>query len=176
MQFLVPQFIDVEPKIFGPISVRQFIIMAVGGGLMYLTFTLFRLVIFIPIALVLAALTFGFAFVKINTQPLHVFLLSYTRTARKPKVKVWQKVLAPFKTKTKKEKEEEAKSEVVGPPPEKAADLARLEELTLILDTGGTYRGEEERPLILPQQTKLPTKDTKPTNQGGSTGPKPANP
>ena len=31
-QFTVPQFIDVEDKILGPISVRQFLIM-LGGGL-----------------------------------------------------------------------------------------------------------------------------------------------
>ncbi|KKS92044.1 MAG: hypothetical protein UV69_C0039G0006, partial [Parcubacteria group bacterium GW2011_GWE2_43_12] len=30
-QFVVPQFIDVEDKIIGPITVRQFIIIMVGG-------------------------------------------------------------------------------------------------------------------------------------------------
>ena len=39
-RFIVPQFIDAEDKILGPITVRQFIIMIVGGLLIFAAYKL----------------------------------------------------------------------------------------------------------------------------------------
>lgn len=36
MQFQVPQFIEVEDKIFGPLTFKQFVYIAGGVALMYL--------------------------------------------------------------------------------------------------------------------------------------------
>lgn len=170
MQFLVPQFIDVEPKIFGPISVRQFLILAVTGGAGYLFYVGLPLAIAAPVDVLLAGFGFAFAFLKINSQPLHLFMLSFIRTFRKPKIKVWQKNLAGVKYKKPPKEDEDAKTAVKGPAPEKVADLARLEELTLILDTGGTYRGEEERELKLPTQTAKAPKQAPTAGESGPPG------
>lgn len=35
-QFLVPQFIDVENKIIGPLTVRQFVIFLIAAGFIFL--------------------------------------------------------------------------------------------------------------------------------------------
>ena len=73
MQFVVPQFIDVENKIFGPISVRQFIIILATLGLIWVWWELFT----IWLAAILGVFTFAvggtFAFVKINGQSFHIF-------------------------------------------------------------------------------------------------------
>ena len=37
-KFLVPQYIDVEPKIMGPITGRQFIEMLIGGFLSFIIY------------------------------------------------------------------------------------------------------------------------------------------
>lgn len=157
MQFLVPQFIDVEPKIIGPISVRQFILIAVGGALMYGVYSIFALIVAVPLMLLIAGVSFSFAFLKINTQPLHIFMLSFIKTFRKPRLKTWKKLLTPLPVKkAPKDLYEKEAKEMGGPAPRKIADTQNLGELALILDTGGTYRGEEERSLILPKQTAVP--------------------
>ncbi len=68
-QFIVPQFIDVEDKIIGPITTRQFI-MGIGAGLfIFLSYRFADLSLFI----ILAVLIFGFyvliAFIKVNGSP-----------------------------------------------------------------------------------------------------------
>ena len=40
MQFQVPQFIEIEDKIFGPLTFKQFIYLAGGGGLCFLLYTI----------------------------------------------------------------------------------------------------------------------------------------
>ena len=46
-QFVIPQFIDVEDKIIGPITVRQFIIMLAGGGLVFISYKLSDFTLFL---------------------------------------------------------------------------------------------------------------------------------
>ena len=67
MEYQVPQFIEVEDKIFGPFTFRQFIYLAGGAGLctmlvLYLHF--FGILLSIPIA----ALSGALAFYKINNK------------------------------------------------------------------------------------------------------------
>ena len=46
-QFTVPQFIDVEDKVIGPITVRQFIILLFGGGFIFIAYRLSDFVLFL---------------------------------------------------------------------------------------------------------------------------------
>jgi hypothetical protein len=70
MRFQVPQFIEIEDKIFGPLTIRQFIYLAGGAGL---SFIIFRLlpgwVSIIPIIAVIG-LSLALAFYQINGKPL----------------------------------------------------------------------------------------------------------
>ncbi len=69
MRFQVPQFIEVEDKIFGPLTLKQFIYIAGGGGLSFLIYAFldsFTLAI-IPIMLVMI-IAFAFAFYRINNK------------------------------------------------------------------------------------------------------------
>jgi len=92
-QFVVPQFIDVEDKVIGPITVRQFIIMLVGGGLIFIAYKLADFALFLLEFVLIAAVTFIIAFIKINGRPIHYFLLNIIQTSRRPRVRVWQKIL-----------------------------------------------------------------------------------
>lgn len=68
MRFKVPQFIEVEDKIFGPLTFKQFIYLVGGGGL---CFTLWRFLPgFIAVFLVLpvAALSAALAFYRPNNR------------------------------------------------------------------------------------------------------------
>jgi len=69
MRFQVPQFTEVEDKIFGPLTLKQFIYLAGGGGISFLFYVIFPIwLAFIFIApVVVFVLTL--AFYRVNNQP-----------------------------------------------------------------------------------------------------------
>lgn len=69
MQFQVPQFIEVEDKIFGPLTFRQFIYIGGGAGLSYILYRV--LPIYIAFPLIAGALGFAIAlaFMQFNGRP-----------------------------------------------------------------------------------------------------------
>ncbi|HVY73080.1 MAG TPA: PrgI family protein [Candidatus Paceibacterota bacterium] len=72
MRYQVPQFIEVEDKIFGPLTLKQFIYLAGGGGLCLVYFTFLPLYLMILLALPTIALSLALAFYEINGRPLIV--------------------------------------------------------------------------------------------------------
>ena len=70
MQYQVPQFIEVEDKIFGPLTLKQFIYLAGGGGVCLIFFTILPLYIGIPLMIPVVALSLGLAFFQVNGRPL----------------------------------------------------------------------------------------------------------
>ena len=76
MKYQVPQFIEVEDKIFGPFTFKQFIYLAGGAGI---SFVLYRaLPIFLSIFLIVPIIAFALAlaFYKVNGQPF-IKILEY---------------------------------------------------------------------------------------------------
>jgi hypothetical protein len=69
MRFEVPQFIDIEDKIFGPLTFKQFIYVAGGGGLAFAIYKLLPIYFAIPLMLAVAVLAWALAFYKLNNQP-----------------------------------------------------------------------------------------------------------
>lgn len=69
MRFEVPQFIDIEDKIFGPLTFKQFIYVAGGVGLCYALYKLLPIYFAIPLMLAVAVLAWALAFYKLNNQP-----------------------------------------------------------------------------------------------------------
>lgn len=139
-QFVVPQFIEVESKIIGPISGRQFIILLVSGGLSYVEFSLFQsAAIFIPLVLVTMGGGALLAFAKVNGQPMHYVLLNLGQTLRRPGLRVWKREIA--RTKTKQSDGDVIKAPIA---PKPMASRSRLAEMSLLVDTGGAYQGDNE--------------------------------
>ncbi len=69
-QYQVPQFIEVEDKIFGPLTLKQFIYLAGGGGLCLLMFSFLPLYLTVLLGIPVMALSGGMAFFSINGRPL----------------------------------------------------------------------------------------------------------
>jgi len=138
MRFIVPQFIDIEPKIIGPITPRQFLILVFTGGLIFICYKLSDFTLFVIEAIILFILGGTFAFLKINGQPVHYFLLHLLQTLRKPKLRVWCKEGKVPKEVVLKEKKEKAEEIAPRPP----LSSRRLSEIALLVDTGGAYREE----------------------------------
>ncbi|MDB5238819.1 MAG: seg [Candidatus Parcubacteria bacterium] len=70
MRFQVPQFIEVEDKIFGQLTLKQFIYLAGGGGLSFLIYTIVGNIFIaaIPILIVMAVVI-ALSFFKVNNRP-----------------------------------------------------------------------------------------------------------
>jgi hypothetical protein len=135
-QFTVPQFIDVEDKIIGPVTVRQFVILLVAGLFLFLEFKLSDFVLFIVLA-VPTAIVFGtFAFAKINGAPFHYFVLNFVKTFRNPDLRLWRQMAEA------EVKEEALPAGIITPTKQRRLDAPSLSSLSLLVDTGGIYQDE----------------------------------
>ncbi|PIS42234.1 MAG: hypothetical protein COT24_04630 [Candidatus Kerfeldbacteria bacterium CG08_land_8_20_14_0_20_40_16] len=141
MRFVVPQFIDVEDKIIGPLSVRQFVIFLVGFGIIFILFKILSFISFLLAGLIVFGLTGIVAFAKVNGQLFHFFLINIIYTIKKPRLKVWKKEIIQVRAGLHhKEKLKTAK--VV--PLKKMVTSSKLAQLSLVVDTGGAYKEEED--------------------------------
>lgn len=101
MKFQVPQFIEIEDKIFGPLTIKQFVYIAGGAGF---SFIIFRFIPWIFLSIPLILIAFGFslamAFYQINNRPLLEILQSAFGYYFANKLYLWKKTeKAPEKTK-----------------------------------------------------------------------------
>lgn len=90
MRYKVPQNIDMQDRILGPLTMIQFIYAVVGGGFCYAIYMSpipkpFSYVIIIPIALLVIALDF----LKVNERPFLDFLLSIIEFSSMPRQRLW---------------------------------------------------------------------------------------
>jgi len=69
MEYQVPQFIEVEDKIFGPFSFRQFVYLGGGAGLCVVLFVWLPLILAILLSIPVAGLAGTLAFYRINNKP-----------------------------------------------------------------------------------------------------------
>lgn len=153
LQFTVPQFIEVEDKIIGPITVRQFIILLVTALLIALSYKLFDFTLFIVLGLFLFTIGTTFAFVKINGAPFHFFVLNLIETFKKPRLRIW------YKDDTLVAGIEFDNLPASGPfvASKRQYSQSRLNELSLIVDTQGSYQGESSDDVVIKLHKDNPT-------------------
>lgn len=142
-QFVVPQFLDVEPRIIGPVTARQFLIMLTVVLVDFACYRIFANNIPFLLATALPITIIGsiFAFGRVNGQPFHVIALNVLQTIRRPGKRVWDKTMTDQDLRVMMKKED-------APPPiirhtKAPLEQSRLSDLTLIVNTGGVYAGEE---------------------------------
>ncbi len=137
-QFVVPQFIDVEVKVLGPINVRQFVIMLAAVLIDALIYSFVDMGLFILISVFILGIAAVFAFAKVNGRPIHYFLLNFLQTSVSTKIRVWYKDAKILKKESKQKKKEKKEGQA---PPRPQLTGSRLSQLSLIVDTGGRYQG-----------------------------------
>lgn len=138
MQFVVPQFIDVESKIIGPVSPKQFIILIITALFLFVSYKLADFTLFIVEAIIIAGLGITLAFLKVNGQPFYFFLLNLGHSLKKPSLRIWKKEVIPVVEAKGMELKEEEK--VVSR--RKPLTTSKLSQLALQVDTGGRYEEE----------------------------------
>ena len=90
MQFQVPQFIETEDKVVGPLTIRQFLFVGGATGISFLLFFMVKTAIWAIITIFLMGISFALAFVKINGRQLIKVILSALHFYWQPQRYVWQ--------------------------------------------------------------------------------------
>lgn len=87
----MPQFIDVEDKIFGPLTFKQFIYLAGGAGLAYVSYKLAPFPLWIPLVALFVGLGLLMAFYKLNNRTFVDLAQSYFAYQIKGKLYIWKR-------------------------------------------------------------------------------------
>lgn len=91
-QYQVPQFINVEDRIVGPLTLKQFLYLLGGvavGAILYFSLQFALMVIaMIPVSILALAM----AFLTINGQPFAKILTSALNFYMKPRLFVWKSI------------------------------------------------------------------------------------
>jgi len=90
MQFEVPQFIEIEDKIFGPLTWRQFLYVGGGGAMAVVLFFTAPFIVFVFIGLPLGLLAGALAFFPVNNRPFSYFLEAIYTYLTKQKLYLWR--------------------------------------------------------------------------------------
>ncbi len=103
MRFRVPQFIDIEDKLFGPFTFKQFVYLAGGAGLAYVLYRLipFWIAVFLIIPVVILSLLL--TFYRINNKPFLYYLQAGTNYLISNKLYIWKQRLVKNDDKNKDE-------------------------------------------------------------------------
>ncbi|MFN4181575.1 MAG: PrgI family protein [Candidatus Paceibacteria bacterium] len=98
MQFKVPQFLDIEDKIFGPFTFSEFVYLAGGAGLCYVIYKALGLLLgFIPIIIV-GGFALALVFYKPNGKPFIDMIESGLKYAVQSKLYIWKRKAAERQT------------------------------------------------------------------------------
>jgi len=104
VQFKVPQFIDIEDKLFGPFTFFQFAYLIGGAGLIFVIYKILPLWIGIFLIIPVAILTGLLVFYRINGKPFIFYLQAGVSYLISSKLYLWkQRLINP----NSKEKEAE---------------------------------------------------------------------
>ncbi len=148
-QITVPQFIENEDKILGPLTVRQFGILFAGGVLIFIAFKLLDFTLFLFAAIIISASAGTLAFYKVNGRPVHFFIVNVGQTMQRPSLRVWKRDVDKNTIYAlRREAEEGLKAieleKTAKTTPKPRASEQRLSEIALLVDTGGAYRPEQD--------------------------------
>lgn len=91
MQFKVPQFLEIEDKIFGPFTFRQFVYLAGGAGMCFVVYKLLGLVFgAIPI-LAIGGFALMLTFYRPNNKPFLEMLEAGFKFGMQSKLYIWKR-------------------------------------------------------------------------------------
>jgi len=140
-QFTVPQFIDVEDKIIGPVTTRQFVIMMVCFILIAVSYKIFDFSLFAFSGLLLLGIFGILAFGRVNGRPFHFFILNLIQTFKRPRLRIWNNYLgkSSYDYPIYEAREAVRVQEIA----RKNYSASRLSELAIVVDTGGSYREDK---------------------------------
>ena len=91
MKYQVPQFIEIEDKIIGPFTIKQFVYIVGGAGLSFIFYTYLPIYLSIILIAGIMGLSLALAFYKINNKPFVDFLEAAFLYYMKGNLYLWKK-------------------------------------------------------------------------------------
>ena len=91
MRFEVPQFIEIEDKIFGPLTWRQFLYLGGGLGMAVVLFLRLPFIGFVLAGIPLALISAALAFYPVNNRPFSYFLEAVVNYFSGRRLYLWRK-------------------------------------------------------------------------------------
>jgi len=116
MRFTVPQFIEHEAKIIGPLTFKQFVFVGVAGAFCFIFYFLFgktNFSIFLTLSIIVLSVGAGLAFLKVNGRGLPTILAHFFRFTIGPRFYIWKRKGAVVTFSKEMEIKKEAKSKEV---------------------------------------------------------------
>lgn len=134
MRYSVPQFIEYETKIVGPLTWKQSLFIGIPGAIcfiLYLTLAKTNFPLFIFLCLLLIGGGATLAFVRIGGRSLPVVFINFLRFNISPKIYLWTKGEKPIMVLRFEKKKIEKKEEL----PLKIAEGSRLKKVKIQVET-----------------------------------------
>jgi hypothetical protein len=92
MQYHVPQFLEVEDKVFGFITMKQFLYILGGLAISYLAYTYLKIYLAVPIIIVFVTFGLALAFYKPYNKPFMFMVEAFLTYASSPRLYIWKKI------------------------------------------------------------------------------------
>jgi hypothetical protein len=146
---VVPQYIDVEDKIAGPLTWKHLGWFFIGGGLLMLSYVIFDKLTFYVIAVVIIGMTVVMAFYRPNNVSMIEFIGYGANFLFHPKVYTWEREK---ENKTTKKSAKDIKITIVSK--EEKISIDEITALAQTLDSRGRERSEKIQELIKEQSNK----------------------
>jgi len=131
MQFTVPKFIEMKPKIIGPLTFQQFAYLGVAGVISFFIYFIVPIYTFVIALIFLLSLAGALAFVKIGKVSLPVVIKNLIIFIFHPKIYLWKRKSITTKIIRKEREIEEKKEES----PLRISENSRLKELSARIET-----------------------------------------
>lgn len=114
MMTSVPQFIDIEDKVAGPLTWKQLGWMVLLGTILFLLYTILPSVLFFVLAIPLALFFAALAFLRPHGMSFPQFLFYSVVFLFRPKISVWERPVyrrvTPMPVATESKKKEESRA------------------------------------------------------------------
>jgi len=129
MQFQVPQFLEIEDKIFGPFTFRQFVYLVGGGGMCFVIYKILGFTLGIIPILAIAGFSLLLALYRPNNKPFINMVEAGFKYLTQDKLYLWKK------EKVKIKNDKEAQNKIVPMYPEETRlTKSKLRDLAWSLD------------------------------------------
>jgi hypothetical protein len=126
MLFNVPQFIDIEDKIVGPLTGKQLGWLALGAVVVMVLWFFLNTVAFYGSAVVVALMFGALAFYKPYNQTLLAFIMSSVYFMTRPRMYIWKRLPEAIKPIAKRGRKDERPHEKKKLSGEKIGDISRM--------------------------------------------------
>lgn len=98
MRFQVPQFIEREARVVGPLTFKQFIYLGVPTAAAFFLYFVAPFFVFLFSTVVFLSIGFLFAFVNMGGRSFPTILMNFLHFSVGPKIYIWKKGIPPMQT------------------------------------------------------------------------------